>query len=369
MGPADSEVQAVILIGGDSQGSLGPCGCTKPMVGGIKRRATAAKQLGIPGKTIHLDMGGFFGGLDRQADMKAETLAQSLKAMKVDAVLLTEADARRAPTTVESLRRLSGAPWLDGSLNVITRSGLTIVGGPPNKISADGVPALALVDGDAAAARRLAEREPSILVAAYHSHGSPSPEPTIVGDTWLASPGDQGKALLRIEVENNRPVRYAVIELGEEFKDDPAVARIYKTYLERVSDEKLLEKVPRSRGEAFAGTAACRSCHEDAHRVWEGSEHARAYTTLEREGHAFDPECVGCHVVGLRDESGFRSKTATPSLTHVGCESCHGPAAAHVHSPAENRLQKVTEKTCLSCHNGVQSPHFNFSEAWPKIKH
>jgi hypothetical protein len=78
---------------------------------------------------------------------------------------------------------------------------------------------------------------------------------------------------------------------------------------------------------------------------------------------------VGCHVVGLGSQSGFRSLAATPRLKDVGCESCHGPAAAHSQDPAAHKLPPVTAETCRTCHVAEHSPHFDFATFWPKIRH
>ncbi|MBC8065424.1 MAG: cytochrome c family protein, partial [Chlorobia bacterium] len=113
----------------------------------------------------------------------------------------------------------------------------------------------------------------------------------------------------------------------------------------------------------------CGKCHTESEKVWKKSKHAVALKTLEREGHDRDPDCVECHVVGLASIYGFTSRKATPGLTDVGCESCHGPGAKHSLTPKEVPMGKVGQESCMPCHKSENSPHFDFAKYWAKIAH
>jgi hypothetical protein len=102
--------------------------------------------------------------------------------------------------------------------------------------------------------------------------------------------------------------------------------------------------------------------------VWKTSDHAHALKTLVAEAHDRDPDCVGCHVVGLDRVGGFVGAEKTPHLAHVGCESCHGPAARHVREP-QTPMPKVGAAGCSSCHDPRNSPRFSFASYWPRIQH
>jgi hypothetical protein len=108
----------------------------------------------------------------------------------------------------------------------------------------------------------------------------------------------------------------------------------------------------------------------------------------------YDPECISCHVVGWDPgrffpyQSGYESAEKTPHLKNVGCEDCHGPGEFHVaaengHNVAlQKKLQKAMRITqaeasdprsgrqnCFTCHDGDNSPDFEFKTYWPLIEH
>lgn len=392
--------ELTVLLGGDTDGYIAPCGCTSPMTGGLKRRATALKEAGAA--AIVLDNGSLSGGIDRQNVIKAETAAQSLEATGAAAANLSWRDSalgrgellsllglskgRIVSTSVETGSSVAIDPW--------RKAGPFLIGGATSRpetlsrnlgfaaVSAeeaahrlvdeaaeeDLVPIL-LFDGDREAAARLAQAVPKLRLVTYRYAGHPKENLDLVGECALATPGERGKTIARLVWSGGRFVAASIQELGPSVKDDSKASELYKTYLRRVSSEHLLEKVARSAGPRFAGSEKCGSCHQSAMRVWRSSGHAHALATLEHEGHERDPDCVSCHVVGLKFKTGFRSRSATPNLAFVGCESCHGGGAAHASAPLKVRLPKVTEISCRSCHSLENSPKFDFDKYWPKIRH
>ena len=64
--------------------------------------------------------------------------------------------------------------------------------------------------------------------------------------------------------------------------------------------------------------------------AWGASGHAHAFDALRTKDSDADPSCIGCHTVGFGEESGYQRSMQGRQLVHVGCESCHGPAADHV---------------------------------------
>ncbi|MCC7434651.1 MAG: cytochrome c family protein [Methanoregulaceae archaeon] len=395
---AGEDPGVVVVIGGDTLGYLSPCGCTKPMSGGIRRRATAIRALTHERKSVILENGGLVKGESRQDEMKAETLAETLADLPLTALHLTSAEAKLGKGAWESLARLSGAKLVCGHLTpqvglvspIIVKHGLAITGissraaeigrglGVATSPAEDAIEALlftpnaapvVLLEGDEDEARKLARAHPELKLIVYQADGDPPKAPLREGPTTLVTPGERGKYLVKLVWRDGAFSEYASIDLGPAFSDDPHAARAYERYLGRVTDEKLLDRLPRTKTPGFAGTKTCGSCHSDAHKVWEGTAHAGALSTLEKDKHDRDPDCVGCHVVGLSSESGFRDRLKTPALADVGCESCHGPSAEHAANPYEAKLKPAGEASCKSCHVPDHSPEFDFAKYWEKIKH
>src|ERR1700722_20189036 len=69
------KIETLVLYG-NVQGSLAPCGCTSPMSGGIVRAATVLKELSKSQDAHLLFLGGYVTGRDRQDELKAETMGE-----------------------------------------------------------------------------------------------------------------------------------------------------------------------------------------------------------------------------------------------------------------------------------------------------
>lgn len=392
----------VVVLSGDTDGYLSPCGCTKPMVGGILRRATAIRSLIGNREGMYLENGAFVHGSGRQDELKAETLAATLKAMDATAIHYTFSESRMGPGTLLALQQLSdnrlvtssivpsstfGAaqsiskgPFLIGAVDpraqqiasAIREKAVSMDEAIKNLIEeakqSDLTPVLMLQAGHDVA-RELARRFPELRLIQYRSNGNPPPELEFVGQTALATPGEKGKHVLRLLYSEGKWVGYTAVRLNPEYADDKEVKEIYNLYLDRVVEEKLLEKLPREKTSAFAGNQKCITCHKKAGDVWKHSKHAGALKTLEKEKHDRDPDCVSCHVVGLESSYGFQSRAKTPQLANVGCESCHGPGAKHAVQPYKAKMPKFGEKSCMKCHVAEHSPNFLFKTYWQKIKH
>lgn len=390
----------VLIVGGNTQGYLSPCGCTKPMVGGMRRRAQATQLLNTGPKTIFVDTGAFADNINRQDEMKAQTMAQWLGRTHVSAVNLTERDAKLGVGNLITLQELSGSKIISGSAEPVSgvkfstqiQSGPFEIGGlssRPESVARwlgstaipldDGVrrflsnagrwPTVLLFDGDEAEARTLAKDNPGLKLIVYRSESDPPLMPNKQGKTWLVTPGEHGKNLVRLTFHLGEFQQYSVVKLGPEYSDEAAATRIYRSYLKRVDEENLLLRVPRDPGYLFSGSPRCGSCHAKAETVWKSSQHSHALATLENEGNGRDPDCVSCHVTGLNLTTGFRDRASTPSLANVGCESCHGAGESHSVNASLVKMPKVGEASCIGCHNVSHSPAFDFLTYWRKISH
>lgn len=391
----------VLLISGSTEGYLSPCGCVKPMSGGIRRRVTAIKQLSIPDRTTVIDTGRLVLGRGRQDEMKAEAVAEAMSLVKVAAINYGLEEAQLGEGMAASLYRLSGeallasglvgsplptkpfvahGPFLIGGIEPRTAEMAAAIKVAPEAVDTTVrtlveearesklVPVL-MTRGDLAHAEALAAAHPGLRLIVCTMKSAPFEAPKKVGDTLIVTAGEHAKSLVKIEWDGSAFTAYKAIDLGPEFPDDNEVQEVYNAYLARVTREDLLAMVPRSESPAFAGNAACMTCHTKEARVWRESDHAHALKTLEDDGHGRDPDCVGCHVVGLRAVPGFKSRQTTPNLTDVGCESCHGPGKLHAMNYSKNKMPKVGKESCMPCHNTEHSPTFDFDAYWEKIKH
>lgn len=391
--------RTTFLLSGNLLGSLAPCGCSSPMTGGIKRRATAFKQLG-GANAIILENAGLIKDGSRQSILKMEAIAEADRKANVTAINLGGVESSLGGGTALSLQGLSQRRLIasqlasDNSLGVSRWAyrGDFVIGGVSslegatlaqeqaqsmNQAVAELVkesesrkrfPVL-MLDGDQAKAEALAAAFPQLVLIQYQSSGSSSRSPEKVGKTWLVSPGSEGKSILKLTWEGNKFSGYQVIELGPGFADEPKVSLTYKDYLGRVQREKLFENRVRTVTESFSGTATCAKCHAAEAKVWAGSSHSHALKTLELVGHQVDPDCVKCHTVGTDSIGGFESRKLTPQLANVGCESCHGAGAAHSDSPKKVHLPRLGGAACMSCHVPDHSPGFEFSTGWKKVMH
>ncbi len=390
-----------VILGGDTDGYLSPCGCTDPMTGGIRRRATATRELSFGDHTLILDNGSLAGGTGRQDEMKAQTMAEALNRIGAAAINFGPGDARLGPGLALSLQALSGNRLTTGSGNAgsislpssVTKGPFLVVAASVDSealesalggtgVSVDDVTsnlvetsqitakhAILLLQGDHAEAVRLAKAFPTLALIQFRSSGDPPDHPEHVGNVILATSGERGKSIVRLIWTGSRFSGYSAVHLGPNFKDDPAVSSIYNSYLGRVDKAGLLDQLPRRSTGAFGGSAACAPCHAEASRVWRGSAHAHALSTLDKRRESRDPDCVPCHVTGITSLLGYRSQAVTPQLAFVGCESCHGPGLAHVKAPKSVRMAKVGAESCVSCHTPLNSPNFDFERYWPRIRH
>jgi hypothetical protein len=105
----------------------------------------------------------------------------------------------------------------------------------------------------------------------------------------------------------------------------------------------------------YAWADSCKTCHGAIYEAWAKTKHATALDRLS--GSEQEKECIGCHVTGPKARVTDTSKKVLNK--GIQCESCHGPAAAHVADPkVKTGLTKTPpSSTCEQCHND-KGPHF-----------
>lgn len=131
----------------------------------------------------------------------------------------------------------------------------------------------------------------------------------------------------------------------------------------------------------YMGSGACKVCHADEYEEYTKTHHSMEFLFANREGGKVKSgkvsgTCVNCHTVGYSDaakgiteESGFNDPARTNTekygagtatdygLQGIGCESCHGPASAHIVAVGKGKAPKNyingvpdPAETCQRCH-------------------
>lgn len=118
----------------------------------------------------------------------------------------------------------------------------------------------------------------------------------------------------------------------------------------------------------YVGTGGCAGCHGDKYLEWYYTSHATAYNSLTNLPPAERASCLPCHTVGHGQVSGFVDLLTTPHLTHVGCETCHGPSAAHKYGDHDivHPIVTVAAEVCGGCHSGPHAPTY---DEWKQSGH
>ena len=262
-----------------------------------------------------------------------------------------------------------------------------------------------LAHADMAESVALAKKFPEfgIVVTAGGADEPPEKVDKVNDDTLLVEVGTKGMNVIVLGLfdDPKTPYRDQRVPLDSRFAASADMRDLMTQYQDQLRKDGFaglgIRKKPHPQSEVFGqfvGSKKCESCHEGSYMAWKKTGHAKAFETLVGAPvpRQFDPECISCHVVGWYPnkhfpyESGFWSRAETPHLMGVGCENCHGPGEKHI--DAENggdlALQETLQKEmtvtveqardssahwCINCHDGDNSPDFNFEEYWPKIEH
>ena len=174
----------------------------------------------------------------------------------------------------------------------------------------------------------------------------------------LAAPSVQG-------VGNSFFARW--VELPKAASSDREVAKLMRKHDRAVNDANRiafagLKPPPLGPNDiAYVGSQACSTCHMEAFMWWRNSRHGVAYMTLQKRNKEYNLDCVGCHVTGYEQPGGSTvTHNLDRALVNVGCESCHGPGAAHTANPEVAILRDTPDSTCLACHNEQHSDLFDY---------
>ena len=258
--------------------------------------------------------------------------------------------------------------------------------------------------------KALAEAFPQFDVVVTADGPEDGNDPEMVGQTLLLRPSQKGKhveVLAVYKTDAGVQLKREQVDLDKDrFETSARMVDHMREYQEAIASMDLASTepaYPAPNGSQFAGAKTCGKCHTKAYGIWKNSKHAHALESLEvgRPGteswwvdRRQDPECLSCHVTGwdpqdvVRFEGGFTSLAETKHLAGNQCENCHGAGQthsqlemdferggdltdAHVAARKDMRLEKAwAEKNlCVKCHDGDNSPGFDFATYWPKVEH
>ena len=410
---ADGSRELRLIVSGDTQGWIVPCGCTSNQSGGMLRRGTFVSEQPEEADVVYLDAGGAPGGAARYDLLKFEAILRGETALGLVAHNIGGAEIDLGVDALRDLAFRENVPFV--STNV-TDSGGKPVAEPFRIVDAGGRRLLIAgvlspeyatrgvrIDNPRDSLLALLERLESgfdeFIVLAYlpeselRALASELPEadviiggptgqsipPVQVGPTLLASATNKGKFLAELVApsESESGWQGRVVEITGEFADDSEQAANLSLFRDRLAELDIAASetafAPRSPdaappGFAVAGSEACRDCHADDYALWEESAHAHAWQTLETDRAYVDSYCQQCHTTGFGQPDGFASVRRTPHRVDVGCESCHGPSQAHVDDPAV-RTPYSAASQCIDCHDRENSPKFQYQTYWARIVH
>jgi len=405
LGSDGSSRVVTVFLTGNGLGTLKPCGCSGGQLGGFSRRSAVFKSVPA-GQRVVIDTGSLVEEDGPQDLIKFNVILRAFGLLGYDLVNLNKKDVEMAV----SLGLLGN---MSGPFGVISSAGSDEVELPARfskRLSSSGrtvVVEVGSLDLRAGWTERLGglfgpgpdERTVRILILdgcepgkvrqftkdlvsvdCIICPGDVDERPRIIGEAearpLVVSVGRLGKYVGRLDIAGaRRPFKLAFgpIAVTEDLPEDPALIQWYGEYQVIVKESGLLAGLGRISlpgGLKYAGSASCKPCHGYEYSKWSEQGHARAYATLERVGSDYDPECVVCHTVGMRYESGFVSPEVSPGLRDVGCENCHGPGSRHIDGagtepPGEPRFD------CEACHTPDNSANYSGNEAeyFEKIIH
>ena len=144
-----------------------------------------------------------------------------------------------------------------------------------------------------------------------------------------------------------------------------------RTLLAQGQGEKPLLEFPPGK---IQGDAACVSCHPAHVESARPERHGLAMETLRRAGKADQVDCVRCHAT-LKEPD--KKDALGAYAERVGCESCHGPAEAHVKAGGgKGNIVALTgscplcviESICADCHTKEHDPDWSVEPALEKVR-
>jgi hypothetical protein len=411
--PVSTASGPMVVVSGDTDGWI-TSGCTSKQSGGLARRGSYLADLREQGNVIYIDAGGAAGGTSEYHKVKFEAIVEGERAMQVAAHNLGKSELALGPQYIrliasrmhfpfvsENTRDLAGKRLIENRRIVESggvRVGIIGVVSPlyaTSEIVVDD-PRQAVLDAAAAMKgqcnslivlaympedelRKLAAGVPEVD-AVVGGAGEETIAPKAVGATTLASAGEYGKYVLEMRMPMTRSEgawEGRMVEMSSAIADDATQVSNVQRYLNMLeardfsaNESGVAGASGAASNETMAGSASCLKCHAADYNAWIASPHARTFASLSESGFHVDSSCQKCHTSNFGMVGGFVSakRSGGTELAGVGCESCHGPSAAHV-KDAKNRTPWPAIVQCVRCHTEENCPHFDYPAGWGKIRH
>jgi hypothetical protein len=405
-------------------------------VGGLPRRATYITKHTIEGyEKINVDAGDFASSGSKHGEFKSEWMARLMGDLEYDAIAVGERDLQLGRDKLMALAEQYSLPLVCANLidteskehivapyRIVEKGKKSLFGlfGKPVKVGIFGIlspryfipvskpgdaplKATDPVESAKLTIEELKTKGCTIIIALVHVSVQEAGKIASLGDltalvmghsmSHLAKPrfdngaiviqgGREGRYIGDVKIEADGSGKVLSVEgevnsLSSIYKDDPHYAALISEYKKALEMMSFAPKVTKD-GTEFIGKTTCGSCHVDQMDQWKTTQHANAFATLVENDSHFDPECVGCHVVGYGIGNGFRDARTTPAMADVQCESCHGPGMVHFryHSTDGKRgteaaatMGPVTESVCTKCHKDDHDPEFDFEKKVVDVIH
>lgn len=412
--PVDNS-RITLIYSGNLNGELEPCGCTKEGdLGGLRRRATMVQQLRRQHPDLFLISAGGLLAIDSAADrIKNKYILKGMRKLGYDAIGVQQRDllfgpellaaeqlpwvaSNQADNQFKPSRRITHTKTTISFFSLMNTQEKPLKNMHAKPITSKQSLAVMLRDirqakqqGDLivlATAQTLAETQKTIalknidilLIKAAHEVYGP---PQQVGHTLVLQPGSRGMRLGQVDLlldkhHRIKSYQHHIIQLPTSIAEAAGYASWYEDYNAELKQDYLkraaLRKATETGKSPYAGAEKCQTCHQAAWQSWQKSQHAHAFTSLQKVSKTVDPNCIGCHSVGFEKAGGYIDELITDHLMNVQCESCHGAGNEHVSSSGKRPLENKdwsTEKMCRQCHVGSHSPLFSVKQYWPKIAH
>jgi hypothetical protein len=370
-----------ILITSALEGNIEPCGCGGNFSGGLEdstRSIAAARRYG----DLWVDMGQAIGGGPLKRFVLTEVLA-AWRDAQVDCICLGAdelgfveeiARATNVPIVCANVRhRALRTHWDVGGLRFSSVVSPELAGDVDASSARTALQSI-IADADAAGklpvvglhAREPERRELLTLLRSCStrfvvfdacSTTSSAQGVAHYGAGLVIRGRGRGRDFAKIDWDLADDRYWALVEFLDARKTDSGtVAHRYRARVAAaVADNEALT-------EAYVGSSRCGACHQEEYERWNKTMHAHSMRSLQTAGLAARPDCYVCHITSASTlPTSTLSQLPAPAaepLAHVGCESCHGPGAAHVESRAA--LPVRPSASCRSCHVGKFADGFDY---------